>query len=77
MYRIVEAVRQSDLDPLLVDIRSWLEHNRCGSVRLTTRKETAGIAAIQIDFDRSDLAEAFTMAFQGWALFPALAYESR
>ncbi len=75
MYHIVEAVRQTDLDSLLDDIRSWLDHNKCSSVRVVTRRETADIAAVQVEFDCSDLAEAFTKAFQGWALFPALVYE--
>jgi hypothetical protein len=75
MYRIVEAVRQTDLDTLLDDMRSWLEHNGCDSVHVTTRKETAGIAVVQVEFDRSDLAEAFTEVFEAWGLFPALVYE--
>jgi GrpB-like predicted nucleotidyltransferase (UPF0157 family) len=72
MYRIVEAVRQSDLASLLDDIRSWLEHNGCSSVPLMTRKETVDIITIQIDFNYLDLAEAFIKAFQGWGLFPTL-----
>jgi hypothetical protein len=70
MYRIVEAVRQSDLASLLDDMCSWLEHNGCGSVSLTTRKETLDIVTIQIDFNYLDLAVAFTKVFQGWELFP-------
>ena len=72
MYRIVEAVRQSDVASLLDDICLWLEHHGCSSVSLMTRKETLDIATIQIDFNYLDLAIAFTKAFQGWGLFPAL-----
>ena len=72
MYRIVEAVRQADLASLLDDIRSWLEHNGCSSVSLTTRKETLDIVTIQLDFKYWLLAEAFVKVFEGWGLFPAL-----
>jgi hypothetical protein len=72
MYRIIKAVRQSDLAPLLDDIRSWLEHYGCSSVSLMTRKETLDIVTIQVDFKYWHLALAFIKAFQGWGLFPAL-----
>src|ERR1051325_11662855 len=75
MYRIIEAVRQADLASLLDDIRSWLDHNGCSSDALTTETETLSIAAIKIAFDRIEMAEAFTEAFQGSAIFPALISE--
>src|ERR1044071_8876122 len=75
MYRIIEAVRQAELASVLDDIRSWLRHNGCSSDSLTTEKETLSIAAIKVDFDCIELAEAFTEAFQGSAIFPALISE--
>jgi hypothetical protein len=65
MYRIVEAVWQSELASLLDDIRWWLEHNGCSAASLITRKETLDIVTIQIDFNYPDLAMAFATAFQG------------
>ena len=75
MYRIIEVVRQVDLTSLLDDIRSWLDRNGCSSDSLVAEKETVSIAAIKVDFDRIEMAEAFTEAFQGSAIFPALISE--
>ena len=72
MYRIIHAVRQSDLVSLLDEMHLWLEHYGCRFASLVTRKETSEIVTIQMDFNYWDLAEAFAKAFQGWGLFPAL-----
>jgi hypothetical protein len=75
MYRVIEAVRQTDLARLLKDIRSWLEHSGYKFRYLTTKKETFDIVVIEIAFNSLDLAEAFVRAFQGWALFPPMVSE--
>ena len=76
MYRIIEVVRQADLASLLQDIHLWLDQNGCTSDSLTTEKETLSITAVQIGFDCRELAEAFTQAFQGRALVPAVISEA-
>ena len=77
MYRIIEAVRQTDLAPLLQDIHLWLSETGCIPDSLTTEKETLSITVVQIDFACKELAEAFTQAFQGRALVPAVISEAK
>jgi hypothetical protein len=72
VYRIVQAVRQTDLASVLEDINSWLERYGCGLIFPIIERETLDIVTIQIDLNCLELAEAFTRAFQGLGLFPAI-----
>jgi hypothetical protein len=75
MYRVVEAVRQTDLARLLNDIHSWLDHSRCSFDCLSIERETFDIIVIELAFDNLDIAKDFVRAFQGWALFPPIISE--